>query len=95
MENRQKWIRNICSLAFISLYFFLPLKSSWSQTAPVEGIRENTPQVHALVNARIVQAPGRIIEKGTVVLRDGSVVAVGANIQPPADARIWVISAGS
>ncbi len=61
----------------------------WAQTKPIEGIRENTPQVHALTNARIVQAPGRVIEKGTIVLRDGRIEAVGAQVTPPADARIW------
>lgn len=61
-------------------------------TAPVEGLHQNTPGVHALVNARIVQAPGRVIEKGTVVLRDGVIEAVGADVKPPADARIWDLS---
>lgn len=59
------------------------------QTKPVKGIRENTPRVHALVNARIVPAPGRQIEKGTIVLRDGTIEAVGDNIELPPDARIW------
>jgi imidazolonepropionase-like amidohydrolase len=59
------------------------------RTAPVQRIRENTPRVHALLNARIVQAPGREIEKGTLVLRDGVIESVGADVQPPPDARIW------
>lgn len=42
----------------------------------------------AIRNARIVQAPGRIIERGTVLMRDGLIVAVGENIQIPFDARI-------
>ena len=46
-------------------------------------------RVHAIVGARIVTAPGRVIEKGTVVVRDGLVAAVGADVQPPADARVW------
>ena len=57
-------------------------------TRPVQGLRENTPSVHALLNARIVVAPGRVIEKGNVVVRDGSIEAVG-DVQPPADARVW------
>lgn len=61
----------------------------WSQTKPIEGLRRNTPKVHALVNARIVQAPGRVIEKGTVILRDGVIKAVGSQVSPPQDARIW------
>lgn len=60
-----------------------------AQIAPVEGLRDNTPQVHALVNARLVPAPGQVIEKGNVIVRDGVIVAVGAQAAPPADARIW------
>jgi imidazolonepropionase-like amidohydrolase len=36
-----------------------------------------------------VTAPGRTIERGTIVLRDGLVTAVGPNVQTPAGA--WVI----
>jgi hypothetical protein len=55
--------------------------------AAVEGAKP--PRVHALVGARIVAAPGRVIESGTVVLRDGVIVAVGARVEVPADARVW------
>ena len=48
-----------------------------------------TPRVHAIVGARIVTAPGQVIERGTVVIRDGVITAVGANVVVPADARIW------
>jgi imidazolonepropionase-like amidohydrolase len=58
-------------------------------TRPTEGIVDNTPAVHALVGARIVVAPGRVIERGTLVVRDGVIVAVGADVKPPDDARIW------
>lgn len=47
------------------------------------------PAVHALTGARIVVSPGQEIASGTVVLRDGVIEAVGADIEPPADARIW------
>ena len=50
-----------------------------------------TPKVHALTGARIVTAPGRVIEKGTVVLRDGIIEAVGAKVTVPADARVWKV----
>ena len=56
-------------------------------TAPVAGLAENTPAVFALTNLRIVTEPGKSIEKGTIVLRDGVIEAVGADVQPPADAR--------
>lgn len=45
--------------------------------------------VHALTGARIVTAPGRVIETGTVVIRDGVLEAVGADAEVPPDARIW------
>src|SRR5678809_264660 len=53
------------------------------------GARAATPRVHAIVGARIVTAPGQVIEHGTIVVRDGVITAVGADVQPPADARIW------
>ncbi len=56
---------------------------------PAVGLRDNAPHVHALVNARIVTAPGQKILRGTVVLRDGMIVAVGAAATVPSDARVW------
>jgi len=58
-------------------------------TEPVEGLHENTPEVHALVGARIVVAPGRVIDEGTLVVRDGVIVAVGPEAAVPPDARVW------
>jgi len=43
------------------------------------------PSSYVLTNARIVTAPGRVIERGTVVIRDGRIAAVGAQVQVPAD----------
>ncbi|MEQ8790229.1 MAG: amidohydrolase family protein [Pirellulaceae bacterium] len=58
------------------------------ETRPPEGLRDATPKVFALTRARIVVAPGRVIEQGTIVIRDGVLEAVGANVTPPAEARI-------
>jgi len=43
---------------------------------------------YAITNARIVTVSGAQIERGTVVVRDGLIAAVGANATAPADARI-------
>ncbi|MFO0028369.1 MAG: amidohydrolase family protein [Pseudomonadota bacterium] len=60
------------------------------QTAvPLEGLRDGTPRLHALVNARIVVEPGKVIERGTVVVRDGMVVGATAGDAAPAGARRW------
>jgi imidazolonepropionase-like amidohydrolase len=53
------------------------------------GLRDNTPQWHALTGARVVVAPGRVIENGTLVMRDGVITAVGAGLAAPAGARVW------
>jgi len=41
---------------------------------------------YALVNARILVAPGNVIERGTVVFRDGRIEDVGPGIAAPSDA---------
>jgi len=46
------------------------------------------PTTYALVNARIVVAPGRVIERGTVVIRDGRITAAAAGAQAPAEAVV-------
>lgn len=58
--------------------------------SPVYGtdLRQPTPNVHAIVDVRIVTAPGQVIDSGTVVIRDGIIEAVGTRVSPPADARI-------
>src|SRR5689334_20070127 len=38
---------------------------------------------YALTNVRIVTAPGKVIENGTIVTRDGRIAAVGAGIPIP------------
>ena len=43
---------------------------------------------YAITNARIVSLNGPTIDKGTVVIRDGLIAAVGANVSAPADARV-------
>ena len=58
--------------------------TAFSQTAD-PGRPAASPRVdYALTNVRIVTAPGRIIERGTVVTRDGRIAAVGATVAIPA-----------
>lgn len=42
---------------------------------------------YALENARVVQAPGEVIESATVIVRDGLIETVGENAEIPYDAR--------
>src|SRR5512145_573929 len=73
----------------VLLILFWSAALVFAQTSPTDGMRDNTPKVHALTNARIVVAPGQVIEKGTVVVRNGVIEAAGATVSPPADARVW------
>ena len=60
-------------------------------TAPAVGLRDATPRVHALTGAKIYVGPGNAIESGTLVLRDGRVVAAGSDVAIPADAKVWAL----
>ena len=82
------WLSVFIALAMIAG----TVSSSIAQIAPPVGIRQNTPAVHAFTNARIVAAPGGVIDKGTLVIRDGIITAVGASVAVPADARVWDMS---
>ena len=43
---------------------------------------------YAITNARIVTVAGPVIDRGTVVIRNGLIAAAGANVTAPSDARI-------
>ena len=68
------------------------LAAEFDQTRPVAGLRQNLPQIYALVGARIVVAPGRVIELGNLVVRDGVIEAVGQDVVVPSEATRWDVS---
>ncbi len=43
---------------------------------------------YALTNVHIITRPGQMIDMGTIVLRDGLIEAVGANVNIPVDAEV-------
>jgi imidazolonepropionase-like amidohydrolase len=49
--------------------------------------QRNVPATYAITNARIVSAPGQSIDRGTIVIRNGLIAAVGPTVAVPADAR--------
>lgn len=69
--------------AFIAIFLAIALTPALASE-----LRQPVPGVHALVDVRIVTAPGQVIEGGTIVIRNGIIEAVGTNITPPADARV-------
>ncbi len=76
------WGLMVCFWGITPLYAQIP-------TAPVEGLQDNSPRIHALTNARIIVAPGTVIPRGTLVFEDGVIRAVGAEVAIPSRARVW------
>ncbi|HEX6649610.1 MAG TPA: amidohydrolase family protein [Pyrinomonadaceae bacterium] len=67
-------------LAFLAL-----LLLSLNSTANAQRSAIDT---YAITNARIVTVSGPVIERGTVVIRNGLIAAAGANVNAPPDARV-------
>src|SRR4051812_30683951 len=85
-------VRAFCLTVLMTLCWFgFVGRAQPPSTVPPNGLRDNTPDVHALLNAKIVTSAGKTIEKGTLILRDGVIVAIGeaADVQVPPDARRW------
>lgn len=60
--------------------------------AQAQGVGRDTPvrpvtRTLALTNARVVVAPGRVLDRATVVVRDGRIEAVGRDVAVPFDAE--------
>ena len=75
-------LKSRIALAMIALVSLgaLPARFSQAQRSAID--------TYAITNARIFPVSGPAIERGTVVIRDGLIAAVGANVAIPADARI-------
>ena len=75
-----------CSFACLLIAL---LQSAFAADILPPGHRPLPPGVHAFTGAKVVVKPGQTLENGTVVIRDGFIVAVGKDVQTPADARVW------
>jgi imidazolonepropionase-like amidohydrolase len=56
--------------------------------APPLIAQRNVPSTYAITNAKLVPVSAPVIAKGTIVIRDGLIVSLGANVNVPADARV-------
>src|SRR5262245_52207703 len=64
------------------------LTSCLLSTHSAEPPADLRPRVFAIRDARIVTEPGKVLDKATVVIRDGLIEAVGAEVKTPADALV-------
>ncbi len=81
MSMRNRHLRTICALAVV----LFTLINGFALSA---GAQRNAIETYAITNARIVPVSGAVIERGTVVIRNGLIAAVGAQVSAPADARV-------
>ena len=56
--------------------------------APAVHAQRNAIETYAITNARISPVSGPVIERGTVVIRNGLIASVGPGVAAPADARV-------
>ncbi|MCZ8011423.1 MAG: amidohydrolase family protein [Gemmatimonas sp.] len=82
-----KVVRSLLSLAVMAGGTLQAQQAT--RTEPIAGLRANATGFHALVGARVVTAPGQVLDNATIVIRNGVVAAVGAGMAPPAGARVW------
>src|SRR5688572_6432365 len=61
-----------------------------AQQQPAQEEKELLPvsRTYAITNANIIQAPGRRIDRGIVVIKNGLIHAVGKNVAIPAEAIV-------
>ena len=81
--------RNRFQIAMLLLLLLLPTTGSASPL-PNDGVESgsaNAELATAFRDVKIVVGPGQVIEKGTVVIRDGLIQAVGADVAVPYDSR--------
>ena len=79
----------IVSSIFASAIFLTSVALGKSTVIAVPGDRPKPLGVHALVEAKVVTKPGEVLEKATILLRDGRIEAVGGDVKVPTDARVW------
>ncbi len=58
-----------------------------------EGLRENVPSDYAITNVKIVVSAGTVIEKGTIVVREGKIASV-SSIDTPIPTDLKVVDLG-
>jgi imidazolonepropionase-like amidohydrolase len=59
-----------------------------AMAAPPLAAQSRAPATYAITNARLVPVSGPVIDQGTIVIRDGLIAAIGAQVKVPADARV-------
>jgi len=68
--------------------FSISVATRAQETLPVNGVRDVRSGLYAFTNATIVQNATTKIEKGTLLIKQGKIIAVGTNVTVPNDAVV-------
>ncbi|HMB91829.1 MAG TPA: hypothetical protein VKP65_13335, partial [Rhodothermales bacterium] len=84
MSTPPTFLRSLaaCGTLLLALMIFPPI----SQAQSTDEVPEVT-RTFALVNARVVQAPGRVMDRATVIVRDGLIATISRDATIPFDAE--------
>jgi imidazolonepropionase-like amidohydrolase len=78
----------IASRRSLALALIAVASTAATAAAQIGVVDRSVPSTYAITNARIVPVSGPTLERGTIVIRNGLIVAVGASTAAPADARV-------
>ncbi len=84
MRSNRLMSKTFVSLAIV---FAVAVTTSVAQSDGSQQNRTGRAGTFAITNARIVTVTGGVIENGTIVLRDGKIAAVGAEVSIPSGAE--------
>ncbi len=88
-EGSKQQARNLLSTAYRLLPTVVCLLSIAlaATLAAMRGAQADSP-VYAIRNVKIVTVTGAVIPRGTVLIRDGKIAAIGETVAVPADAKV-------
>ena len=76
-------------LYLFGLILFCLSHSTWAQLpVPSNGVKESKPKTIVFKNAKIIVSADKTIEKGTIIIEDEKIVAVGTLLTTPKDAVV-------
>jgi len=81
-------LKNKNQLVFLAALLGLTLLSIYSFPLPAAAQTEDKAEVTAIVGARIVPVTGPVIESGSILIKNGRIADLGANISIPSGAKV-------
>ena len=81
--------RQVILFGLVALSSLLQVPVASAKDILPPGFRPRPIGVHALVGGKVVVKPGETLDGATIIIRDGLIEAVGKDLSPPADARVW------